>query len=202
MNEDEKWMHHAIREALIAESNGEVPVGAVLVKENKLIAKAHNRPIAQNDPTLDAVLVKAPLDEGKVFALNGIEYDFDKSTLRLVSKKELNNLLAILKENKGLKIQISSYTDASRNIAVATSILKRKGLDYSKAAHDEMSKRYNSKLSQRRANSVVNYLINNGVSKSRLVAKGYGEENPIATNDTAEGRQANRRTEFKVLEGE
>jgi outer membrane protein OmpA-like peptidoglycan-associated protein len=169
--------------------------------------------IVQNDRTLEEILnaelgikpvdsiVKETLDEGKVFALNGIEYDFDKSTLRPVSKKELNNLVAILKENKDIKIEISSHTDASRNVAMATSILKRKGLDYSKAAHDEMSKKYNNSLSQRRANSVVNYLINKGIPKSRLVAKGYGEENPVATNDTDEGRQKNRRTEFKVLKG-
>ena len=169
--------------------------------------------IVQNDPTLEDILnaklgikpidtvVKETLDEGKVFVLNGIEYDFDKSTLRSVSKKELDNLVAILKENKEIKVEISSHTDASRNVAMATSILKRKGLDYSTAAHDQMSKRYNNSLSQRRANSVVKYLIYKGIPKSRLVAKGYGEENPIATNDTNEGRQRNRRTEFKVLKG-
>ncbi|MDG1475915.1 MAG: OmpA family protein [Vicingaceae bacterium] len=169
--------------------------------------------IVQNDPTLEDILnaelgikpvdtvVKEDLTTGKVFALNGIEYDFDKSTLRSVSKKELDNLVAILKENKGVKVEISSHTDASRNVAMATSILKRKGLEYSKTAHDEMSKKYNARLSQRRANSVVNYLINKGISKSRLVAKGYGEESPIATNDTDAGKQKNRRTEFKILEG-
>jgi len=169
--------------------------------------------IVQNDPTLEDILnaelgikpvdtvVKEDLTTGKVFALNGIEYDFDKSTLRPVSKKELDNLVAILKENKDVKVEISSHTDASRNVAMATSILKRKGLEYSKTAHDEMSKKYNARLSQRRANSVVNYLINKGISKSRLVAKGYGEENPIATNDTDAGKQKNRRTEFKILEG-
>ena len=62
-----------------------------------------------------------------------------------------------------------------------------------------MSKKYNNRLSQRRANSVTNYLIKKGITKSRLVPKGYGEEKPIATNDTDEGRQKNRRTEFKVL---
>ncbi|MGB0888261.1 MAG: OmpA family protein [Vicingaceae bacterium] len=169
--------------------------------------------IAVNDPTLEEILnaelgikpvdsvVKEDLTTGKVFALNGIEYDFDKSTLRPVSKKELDNLVAILKENKDVKVEISSHTDAARNVAMATSILKRKGLEYSKEAHDEMSKKYNNSLSQRRANSVVRYLINKGIPKSRLVAKGYGEENPIATNDTAEGRQKNRRTEFKILQG-
>ena len=53
----------------------------------------------------------------------------------------------ILKENKDVKVEISSHTDASRNVAMATSILKRKGLEYSKEAHDEMSKKYNNRLS-------------------------------------------------------
>ena len=54
MNEDEKWMNLAVKEALIAESIGEVPVGAVLVKDNKLLAKAHNKSIAKHDPTAHA----------------------------------------------------------------------------------------------------------------------------------------------------
>ena len=64
---------------------------------------------------------------------------------------------------------------------------------------------YNKKLSQRRAQSVVNYLILNNITKDRLVAKGYGEGSPIARNrnddgsDNPEGRQLNRRTEFKIL---
>jgi len=170
---------------------------------------ANRNTLAQNDSTLEEILnaklivkpidllVKEALGEGEIFALNGIEYDFDKSTLRSVSKKELNNLVAILKENKEIKIEISSHTDASRNVVMATSILK----DYSTAAHDKMSKRYNKSLSQRRANSVVKYLINKGIPRSRLIAKGYGEENPIATNGTDDGKQKNRRTEFKVLKG-
>ena len=72
-------------------------------------------------------------------------------------------------------------------------------MTYTKEAHDKMSQAYNQKLSQRRAQSVVNYLIANGIPKARLVAKGYGELKPVATNDNDEGKQQNRRTEFKVL---
>lgn len=184
----------------------------VLDKDFKFYSDKYT--VVLNDPTLEEILntelgiksintiVKDALPEHEVFIFNGIEYDFDKYTLRSDSKKELDNLVAILKENKEIKIEISSHTDASRNVAMVTSILKSKGLDYSKAAHDEISKRYNNNLSQRRVNSVVKYLINKGISKSRLVAKGYGEEKPIATNDTDEGRQKNRRMEFKVLRGE
>lgn len=140
-----------------------------------------------------------PLDAGRSFTLNNIFYDFDKSTLRPESKKELNHLVVILKENPTIKVEISSHTDASRNVEMAKKIFERKGQEYTKEAHDKMSQAYNQKLSQRRAQSVVNYLVANGIAKNRLVPAGYGELKPIATNDTDEGKQQNRRTEFKVL---
>ena len=61
------------------------------------------------------------------------------------------------------------------------------------------SAEYNKKLSNDRAQSVVNYLIENGISASRLTYIGYGKDQPVATNETEEGRQENRRVEFKVI---
>ena len=90
-------------------------------------------------------------------------------------------MLKILKENSDIKVEIGSHTDS-------------RGDDL-----------YNQRLSQQRAQSVVDYLINNGVERERLVAKGYGETKPIAPNknrngsDNPEGRQMNRRTEFKII---
>ncbi|MCB9361544.1 MAG: OmpA family protein, partial [Flavobacteriales bacterium] len=161
----------------------------------------------ENNKTIDTLFTDnvgkpkdvKPLDAGRSFKLENIFYDFDKSTLRDESKKELNHLVAILKENTAIKVEISSHTDASRNVEMAKKIFARKGIEYTKEAHDKMSQNYNEKLSQRRAQSVVNYLIAKGIPKSRLVAKGYGESKPVATNDTDEGKQQNRRTEFKVL---
>jgi len=155
---------------------------------------------------IDADIELAPMDAGRTFTLNNIEYDFDKSTLRSVSKTELDRLVVILNEHKDIKVEISSHTDAKRNVEMAKRAFKQRGEVYTKEAHDKMSKRYNNRLSQRRANSVTNYLIKKGIAKSRLVAKGYGEEKPIADNtnsdgtDNPAGRQKNRRTEFKVLE--
>ena len=179
--------------------------------------------IAKNEPSLQAIFNKEmtrggktidtlftdnissdinlnQMQTGNTFALKGIEYDFDKSTLRDESKKELNNLIAILKENPKLEIEISSHTDAARNVEMATKVLRRYGKEYSVEAHNLMSKKYNILLSKRRADAVVAYLSKNGISSNRLIATGYGEEEPIATNETEEGRQINRRTEFKVLE--
>ncbi len=141
-----------------------------------------------------------PMDSGTSFVLKGIEYDFDKSTLRPKSKIELDRLVVILNEQKTIRVEISSHTDAKRNVEAAKKIFARKGIEYTTEAHDKRSKKYNNSLSQFRAQSVTNYLIKKGIVKSRLLATGYGEEKPIATNETEEGRQANRRTGFKVLE--
>jgi outer membrane protein OmpA-like peptidoglycan-associated protein len=113
---------------------------------------------------------------GKSIVLNNIFYDFDKATLRPESKSELLRLLTLMKENPKMKVEISSHTD------------------------DKGSDDYNMKLSQARAQSVVDFLIENRIEKERLTAKGYGETVPISPNDTDEGRQLNRRTEFKILE--
>ncbi len=73
MNEDEKWMSFALEEARKAEKEGEVPVGAILIKDNLIIAKAHNKPITENDPTAHAEikLLRAAGSEIKNYRLPG-----------------------------------------------------------------------------------------------------------------------------------
>lgn len=120
---------------------------------------------------------------GKSYELANVLYDFGKSTLRKESKEVLNDLLEILQENPTIVVELSAHTD---NIG---------------------SSEANLKLSQARAQSCVDYLASNGIPKSRLVAKGYGMSKPIAENtkedgsDNPDGRQKNRRTEFKVIGG-
>jgi outer membrane protein OmpA-like peptidoglycan-associated protein len=112
---------------------------------------------------------------GEKIVLNNIFYDFDRATLRPESVEELNRLIKLMKDIPSLKIELSSHTD---NVG---------------------SDEYNMKLSKERAQSVVSFLEASGIAADRLVAKGYGETQPITTNTTEEGRQANRRTEFKIL---
>lgn len=112
---------------------------------------------------------------GSKVVLNNIFFDYDKATLRSESIAELDRLLSLLKNSSTLRIQISGHTD-------------------NKGSAD-----YNQKLSENRAKSVVDYLIEKGINKDRLQYKGYGFANPVATNDTEEGRQLNRRTEFEIL---
>ena len=115
------------------------------------------------------------IEVGQSIVLRNIFFDFDKSTIRSESANELDRLIKLLTENPTLKIELGSHTDS-------------KGSDV-----------YNQKLSQSRSQSVVTYLIEKGIATDRLVAKGYGETAPVATNDTETGRQENRRTEFKIL---
>jgi len=181
---------------------------SLIAQNNKSLQNLLNEELDKENKTVDTLFANTSslptdpeeLKPGKTFTLNNIFYDFAKSSLRSISIKELNHLVKILKENKTVKVEISSHTDASRNVEMATKILKRKGITYSKEAHDTYSKDYNQRLSQRRANSVVNYLVKKGIARNRFVSKGYGEEKAIASNDTEEGQQKNRRTEFKVLE--
>lgn len=113
---------------------------------------------------------------GMVITLRGIYFDFDKSTIKPESRPALDDAAKILKDNPSITVEIQGHTDS-------------KGSDS-----------YNLTLSDQRAWSVVNYLVQNfGIDKARLTARGYGEAQPIATNDTDDGRALNRRVEFVIL---
>jgi outer membrane protein OmpA-like peptidoglycan-associated protein len=112
---------------------------------------------------------------GTVVRLKNIYFDFDKTTLKAESFVELNKVVDFLKQNATVEIEIEGHTD-------------NKGSDV-----------YNQNLSQGRSQSVVDYLAEQGVERSRLAAHGYGESKPIDTNDTEEGRANNRRVEFTVV---
>lgn len=132
--------------------------------------------------TLDTILVLDRKERNKIFVLENIYFDYNESYIRDDAAKELDKLVTLLNDNTDLKIEMGSHTDSVASEA------------------------YNIELSQRRAESTVNYLIKKGIDPTRLVAKGYGESKPIARNtnpdgtDNPVGRQRNRRTEFKILE--
>jgi outer membrane protein OmpA-like peptidoglycan-associated protein len=131
---------------------------------------------------LDTVLVLDKVEINKIFVLENIYYDFNKHNIREDAAVELDKLVQLLIDNPEIKIELGSHTDSI----------------------DDNS--YNLQLSQRRAESAVRYIVQHGIAPDRLVARGYGEEKPIARNtnpdgtDNPVGRQKNRRTEFKILE--
>jgi outer membrane protein OmpA-like peptidoglycan-associated protein len=103
-----------------------------------------------------------------------IYFDLNSAKLQKRSYGPLDELVQILKDNPGYKLAIESHTDNSGTNA------------------------YNQKLSDNRSTTVMSYLVDKGIDASRLSAAGYGEEKPIATNDTKEGRALNRRSELKL----
>lgn len=121
-------------------------------------------------------LFLVPIEVGATVRLNNIFFEFGSANLKEESYSELNRVVEFLQQNPTVKIELSGHTD---NV----------GSDAS-----------NNKLSQDRVNSVKTYLVSKGISESRMQAKGYGKTKPVATNDTEEGRQQNRRVEFSILE--
>ena len=127
--------------------------------------------------TLDTTIVLDQLVLDRSIVLENIYYDLDKADIRPDAALELDKLVQILKDNPAISIELSSHTD-------------------SRSSDD-----YNQNLSQRRAQSAVDYIVSQGISADRLVAKGYGESQLIIQNaNTEEEHQTNRRTEFKVIE--
>ncbi len=113
---------------------------------------------------------------GESIVLRNIFFDYNQFTVRSESEAELARLYELLSENPTIKVEISGHTD------------------------DVGGDDYNQKLSQDRAKAVVDHLVTKGIPAERLLYAGYGESQPLARNDTPEGRQENRRTEFKIIE--
>lgn len=131
--------------------------------------------------TFDTLLVLDRIDKNIAYRLNNVYFELDKWNIDAVAATELDKLVEILNDNPEITIELSSHTDSI-------------------ASHD-----YNIQLSQRRAQSTVDYLIRKGIDEKRLQAKGYGETRPVARNtnpdgtDNPDGRARNRRTEFRIL---
>lgn len=129
--------------------------------------------IDEHDKEKKIVLEK--IEEGKGIIVENIHFEFDKWYLKKKSLDILDRIIKVMNGRHNLKFEVRGHTDSTGNPA------------------------YNRKLSERRADAVVEYMIKNGISPERLVSKGFGETKPIASNKTREGRRKNRRTEFFIL---
>jgi outer membrane protein OmpA-like peptidoglycan-associated protein len=107
--------------------------------------------------------------------LRGVNFDFNKSNIRADARPILDEAIRTLQEERDVSVSVEGHTDAIGSIP------------------------YNQRLSERRANSVADYLSRGGISRSRLETVGYGKTRPVATNDTADGRAQNRRVELHVV---
>jgi outer membrane protein OmpA-like peptidoglycan-associated protein len=115
------------------------------------------------------------IEVGNAIVLRNVFFDHAKATLRPESKNELDRLIKLLNENPTVRIEMGGHTDS------------------------DGSDTYNQKLSEGRAQAVVQFLVKGGINIGRLEFKGYGESDPMATNGTEEGKQLNRRTQFKII---
>lgn len=131
-------------------------------------------PKSAKDPVNKDVAMK-PIKAGQSVVLKNIFYDIDKYELKEESRAELNKLIGFLNKNPKLKIEIGGHTDNTGG------------------------KVYNQQLSEKRAKSVHDYLLENKIDSSRLQFKGYGDTTPVADNATEQGRTQNRRTEFTIV---
>jgi OOP family OmpA-OmpF porin len=118
-----------------------------------------------------------PLGGENILSLTGVNFAFDKAVLTPEAEIILDEAVALMQEtDEVLEVRVEGHTDSIG------------------------SEQYNMGLSQRRAEAVVEYLVNNGVNASRLVPVGMGEGFPVASNDTDAGRSQNRRVDFVVVE--
>jgi outer membrane protein OmpA-like peptidoglycan-associated protein len=131
--------------------------------------------IKKGETAIKNVKLVEKLKKETVLVLRGINFASGQAVIPPDQYSILDKVAEVLRANKGVRVEIGGHTDAVG------------------------SDSYNQGLSERRAQSVRNYLIQSGIEASRLEARGYGEYQPVASNTTRDGRAMNRRIEFKVL---
>lgn len=147
--------------------------GFISVNNNMDLSKLNSYQEVERD------LFITPIEKDQTVTFNNVFFDFDKAVLKKESFPELDRLSKVLKANNNIRIEVAGHTDNKGTIA------------------------YNDELANRRAMVVMNYLLDkSGVDKSRITLRSYGESNPVSTNATAQGRQLNRRVEFKIISTE
>lgn len=173
----------AVLGGVIGDKAGNTAVGTILGAAVGGAAGAYigdymDKQAAELDQDLEGAKVERVGEGIKVTFDSGILFDIDKATLRPASQVELQKMAAVLNEYPDTNILLEGHTDATGS--------------------DE----HNLSLSRERAQSVSNYLASLNVNPTRFSIMGYGESQPVATNDTAEGRQLNRRVEVAIYANE
>jgi len=107
-----------------------------------------------------------------ILSLSGVNFEFDSSKLTAQGEETLKGVLGLINENSTKKLELAGHTDSVGTDA------------------------YNMGLGERRANSVKSFLMDHGVDAARMTARSYGESQPVESNDTSEGRAANRRVDI------
>lgn len=153
-----------------------VPKGdTYLVRYKELTQKVdYSQFKVPNQPGKISFEVIIKYEPSKLITLDNVYFDTDKATIKPESYKQLNELADLLKEKKSMEIEIAGHTDNVGN------------------------EKYNQDLSKRRAESIKSYLVKKGANAQHIRAAGYGDQQPIASNATADGRAKNRRIEVRI----
>jgi outer membrane protein OmpA-like peptidoglycan-associated protein len=147
----------------------------ILAKDYKFLYESFSLKQIQQNQGFHKTYLLEKLEPEKQFSLNNIFFETNQAELREESMTELNILRRMMENNPDIEIEIRGHTDITG------------------------SYEFNMELSKNRARSVVKYLVSEGIIIERLQYKGFGPEMPIATNETEEGRQLNRRVDFTVI---
>ncbi len=151
---------------------------ALHIKQPGYLFFSENYPLDDSTKINDAYEIRialSPIKVGSIGTLNNVFFEIDRYELLPKSKSDLDNLVEFLNLNKTVQVEIGGHTD------------------------DTGSEAHNQTLSENRAKAVHDYLLHAGIAASRLTYRGYGQSQPIVSNETEEGRQLNRRTDFKVV---
>jgi len=148
------------------------PKPAPVVEEKVVILDSDGDGVPDNLDKCPGTPKGAKVNADGCWVIDNVLFDFDKYNIKPQFSHLLDEVAVVFQNNPGLRAQIEGHTDS-----IGT-------------------KAYNLKLSMRRANAVIDYLVRKGVGKNRLSAEGFGFSQPIATNETAEGRALNRRVQI------
>jgi OOP family OmpA-OmpF porin len=127
-------------------------------------------PLKQTPPP--PPVAKAPPPPRKIAELHGPEFDFNKATLHPEGKRMVDGAVKVMKDDPAMRVSVEGHTDSIGSDA------------------------YNQRLSERRASTVRDYMVEQGVAASRITAAGFGESKPVASNKTEAGRAENRRVDI------
>jgi len=170
----------AVIGGIIGEQSDNTAVGAILGAAIGGAAGAYighymDQQAAELERDLEGAKIERIGEGIKITFDSGILFDVDKATLKDQSRRNLEKLAVILNKYEDTNILLEGHTDATG------------------------SEEYNLELSRRRAQAVANYLAQLGVNPTRFTIMGYGESQPVASNDTEEGRRLNRRVEVAIF---
>lgn len=170
----------AVVGGVIGKAAGSTVIGAILGAAvggaaGLYIGSYMDKQAAEMERDLEGARIERVGEGIKITFDSGILFDVDKATLKAASEENLANLAEILQKYEDTDILLEGHTDSTG------------------------TEEHNLTLSKQRAQSVSNYLAQLGVNPTRFTTMGYGESQPIATNDTAEGRQLNRRVDLAIM---